>query len=86
MAASSTYVGFDVKIRNADRTETPVPFATVKIYDGVSLAELDEVTADENGFVATGLVFVEVGTLVRFRVEGHLGMSGYAEQITVDTP
>jgi hypothetical protein len=78
----SNYAGFDVKIRNADRSEVPVAGATVKIYDAVSLAELATVVADGAGFVAGDVLAVAVGTTVRFRVETHLGMSGFAEQVT----
>lgn len=86
MGFNSTYNGFDVKIRNADRTETPVPDAIVKIYDASSMAELGEALADGSGFVASGSVDVPVGTVLRFRIENHHGMSGYAEDVTVENP
>lgn len=86
MGLVSNYNGFDVKIRHTDLTEELVPGATIKIYDATNLAELIEVVADVDGWVAPGTVDVPAGTVLRFRLENHLGMCGYFEDITVEVP
>jgi hypothetical protein len=66
MPVSSSYVSFNCKIRNPDKTESAVPNQAVHVYDvthGVLLADL---MSDADGVVAGGTLPVPAGTLVRF--------------------
>lgn len=78
----SNYTAFDVKIDNGDGTTTPVPDATVNVFNATDVDELDPLTADSDGHVAGGSLAVDVGTIVYFRIENHLGLAGVLEQTT----
>lgn len=75
----SNYPAFEVKIDNDDGSFTPVPLQTVKVRDVTNSTNLTDVASDANGIVAAGTLSVDVGTLIRFTVEGRsdrrVGMS-----------
>jgi hypothetical protein len=79
---SSNYDGFDVRKRNGDGTLSPVPGATLQIYNADSGIEIGTVVTDEFGFVAPGTVSPEAGTRLRFRVENFEGLAGSITKLT----
>ena len=79
----SDYEGFDVYVQNADGSRTPLASQTVKVYDVTNNDDLSDLTTDSVGHIAGGtFASVAVGTVVRFRVENYLGLSGAIEQTT----
>ena len=79
---TSSYEGFDVYVENADGSRTPLASQTVKVYDVTNNANLSNLTTDGIGHIASGTLSVDAGTVVRFRVENYLGLSGAIEQTT----
>lgn len=79
---TSSYEGFDVYVENADGSRTPLASQTVKVYDVTNNANLSNLTTDGVGHITGGTLSVDAGTVVRFRVENYLGLSGAIEQTT----
>jgi hypothetical protein len=78
----SNYHSFDLKFRGDAGEPVPLPNVTIKVFDATNLEDLPDLETDENGIVAGGTLDVPVGTVVRFRVEHHLGMARHVTQVT----
>jgi hypothetical protein len=81
---TSNFSDFDVNVDNDDGTVTPVPFATLKIFDVTNDVPLvGTVATDASGHVAGDTLPVAAGTLVRFRLEHDgKGRAAYNEVTT----
>ena len=83
----SNYQGFEVNYNLEDGTE-PVAFAsqTVKVRDVTNGADLDDLTADGNGTIASGTLDVAVGTTIRFYFQitsgTYKGVCAFKEIVT----
>lgn len=78
----SNFQAFDLSIDNGDGTTTALPDVTIKVYDATNVADLGDLVSDGDGNVAAGVLPVDAGTVVRFRVEDYLGLAGALEQVT----
>jgi hypothetical protein len=79
----STYAAFELTIDNDDGTFTPVPGATVMVYDVTHAVTLADTASDADGTVPGATVAVAAGTRLRFSVQLANGLAGCAEQVTV---
>jgi hypothetical protein len=78
----SAYAPFELLIDNNDGTFTPVPSATVKVYDVTNDAPLADTASDGDGTVPGDTVAVDAGTVLRFSVQLDNGLAGCAEDVT----
>lgn len=78
----SNYEEFYLNFRDENGVLVIVPSTDVIIYDVDTAADIDTVTTDSDGLVASGTVSVAVGSRIRFRVENYQGLAGSVTQIT----
>ncbi|MGH9873397.1 MAG: hypothetical protein ACRD9S_13170 [Pyrinomonadaceae bacterium] len=78
----SNYLQFEVLIDNDDGTTTPVPAATIAVYDVTNDVALDDIASDVDGHVAAGTVDTDAGNTVRLSFRLDNGLCGFSEQVT----
>ncbi|HEY0545322.1 MAG TPA: hypothetical protein VGC91_08110 [Pyrinomonadaceae bacterium] len=79
---ASNFQQFDLSYRGSAGALTPLANTTVKVFDATNLADLDDVTSNDEGVVEGGTLPVDAGIVVRFRVENYLGLAMSLEQVT----
>jgi hypothetical protein len=77
----ANYESFEVYVKEADGSRTPVASAVIKVYNVTGAVALSDLAADVNGVVAAGSLAPAAGTLIRFKWEHVTDLRcGFSEQ------
>lgn len=74
---------FPVELDLGNGTTQRIASTNCKVWNVAGAAELVTVATDASGIFPTTNVSVNVGSLVRIRIENYQGRAGYIETVTV---
>lgn len=82
---AATFEQFEVRLQNADGTETPLDTVTLEVWSVTEAADVGSVTTDASGVVAPASINVSVGDVLRFRVENYDGRAWFIAKTALES-